>query len=250
MRTEYVDIFQKYMGSGLIVILFLAALVYLFFTEKRKQVRILLIYIPALVLLVYFNPLFYGIFYRVAGSEIYFRILWLLPVVPVLAYTGVTIYDKARDRAKLPVLAACMAVILLCGKTVYANPLFTPAQNLYHVPNYVVHVCDAIEVEGREVKAVFPKEFLLYVRQYSPVVCMPYGRDGIIYQGNPFYNLMESETIDAALLAEYAKGTQCHYIVLQEEKALEGDLADYDYKVFGRMDGYVIYEDLTIYKGL
>lgn len=250
MRTDYIEIFQKYMGSGLLMLLFLAALIYLFFEEKRKPVRILLIYLPVLVLLVYFNPLFYKVFYEVAGSEIYFRMLWLLPIVPVLAYTGVSIYDRVSEKAKLPLLALLICVFMVSGRLVYLNPLFSKAENQYHVPDYVVHICDVIEVEGREVMAVFPQEFLLYVRQYSPIVCMPYGRDGIIYQGNPFYNLMESDAIEAEVLAEYAKQARCHYIILSEDKEITGNLLQYDYEVFDRIDGYVIYRDTTIYIGL
>lgn len=250
MRTDYIEIFQKYMGSGLLMILFLAALVYLFFAEKRKRIRILFIYFPVMVLLVYFNPLFYKVFYEVAGSEIYFRMLWLLPIVPVLAYTGVSIYDRVSEKAKIPLLVLLICMFMLCGRLVYLNPLFGKAENQYHVPDYVVHICDAIEVEGREVMAVFPQEFLLYVRQYSPVVCMPYGRDGIIYQGNQFYNLMESDIIETEVLVAYAKQARCHYIILSEDKELTGSLLDYDYEVFDRIDGYVIYRDTTIYIGL
>lgn len=247
---EYVEIFQKYMGSGLVVILFLAAILYLFFNEKRKSLRILFIYLPVLVLLLYFNPLFYQIFYAVAGSEIYFRVLWLLPITPVLAYTCISIYGRLGEKQKLPVLALMLVLLALCGRLVYSNPLFSRAENKYHVPDYVVEICDAIEVEGREVMAVFPKEFLLYVRQYSPVVCMPYGRDGIIYQGNAFYNLMESGTIPVDELVQYARSAHCHYIILDQEDVLVGNLLDYDYEVFDQIGEYIIYRDTMMYIGV
>lgn len=250
MRTDYVEIFQKYMGTGLLVILFLAAVVYLFFAEKKQYRRILFVYLPVIVLLLYFNPLFFELFYRAVGSEIYFRMLWLLPITWVLAYTAICLYRKVQEKWKLPVLLGMLVILPFCGKSVYSSPLFTPAENVYHVPDYVVEVCDAIKVDGREVMAVFPKEFLLYVRQYSGVVCMPYGRDGIIYQGNPFYNLMESEVIDVEVLADYAKQARCHYIILSREKELIGDLRDYEYEVFDQIGDYIIYRDTTIYIGL
>lgn len=238
------------MGSGLLVILFLAAVVYLFFKEKKKYLRILFVYLPVIVLVLYFNPVFFALFKGVVGSEIYFRLLWLLPITWVLAYTVIFLYQRAKEQWKLPILLAVLVAVPLCGRWVYSSPLFSSAENPYHVPEYVVEVCDDIKVEGREVKAVFPREFLLYVRQYSPLICMPYGRDGIIYQGNAFYNLMESEQIDAGQLAEYAKGAQCHYIILSEEKDVLGSLLDYDYEVFERISGYIIYRDTTIYIGL
>ena len=45
MWNDAVVIFQKYMGTGLIVIWFLAALAFLYFTEKQKERRIFFIYI-------------------------------------------------------------------------------------------------------------------------------------------------------------------------------------------------------------
>lgn len=250
MRADYLEIFQKYMGTGLLVVLSLAAVIYLFFQEKNKCRRVLFIYLPVILLVLYFNPLFFAIFERLVGSEIYFRLLWLLPVTWVLAYTGVCLYQRTKEQWKLPVLLGMLLLVSISGRFVYSNPLFSVAENPYHVPDYVVEICDDIKVEGREVMAVFPREFLLYVRQYSPLVCMPYGRDAIIYQGNSFYQLMESEQIEARQLAEYAKGAGCHYIILDEDKEILGSLLDYHYEEFNRISGYVIYRDTTIYIGL
>lgn len=238
------------MGNGLLVILFLMAAMYLFFREKRKYLRVLFIYMPVIMLALYFNPWFFGLFEKMVGSEIYFRLLWLLPITWVLAYTAVLFYQRLKEQWKLPALLVLLLVVPLCGRLVYSSPLFSVAENPYHVPDYVAEICDDIKVEGREVMAVFPREFLLYVRQYSPLVCMPYGRDAMIYYGNSFYELMESEQIEAQQLAEYARAAGCHYIILDEEKELIGSLLDYNYEEFNRISGYVIYRDTTIYIGL
>ena len=99
--------------------------------------------------------------------------------------------------------------------------------------------------------AVFPKEMLQYVRQYAPVVCMPYGRDVTVEQwdfieDNELYGLMEAEEIDAERLAELAREAWCVYIILPEEKELRGSLGTYDFERFGQVDGYVIYKDATV----
>ena len=110
-------------------------------------------------------------------------------------------------------------------------------------------ICDAIEVPGREVMAVFPGELLQYVRQYSNVVCMPYGRNIVVSKWivqNDLYDVMGQETIDAAELAELARKEQCAYIILPESKILVGRLQDQEYEEFGRMHGYVIYKDATV----
>ena len=74
MWNEVVNLFREYMGTGLIVVWFLIALVYLFLTEKRRPMRIVFVYLPILLLLIFFNPLFSGLVYRLAGEETYYRI--------------------------------------------------------------------------------------------------------------------------------------------------------------------------------
>ena len=54
---EALKLFQEYMGTGLIMIWFLVSLLYLWVTEKRKHIRILFVYVPLVLLLVFFNPL-------------------------------------------------------------------------------------------------------------------------------------------------------------------------------------------------
>lgn len=248
MWDEVVTLFWEYMGTGLIVILYLLCLVYLFLKEKRKHIRILFIYVPVVLLVLYFNPLFAGIVYGVAGSEIYYRILWLLPITVVTAYTCVDIYGRLKGKKK-GILALCMAgIIMLSGSYIYSNPFFARAENRYHMPNSVVHICDAIIVPGREVMAVFPRELVQYVRQYSALVCMPYGREVTVERWG--YNdalaaAMDEEVLDMEKLAPLTKEAGCHYIILPMEKELLGNPSDYEWEWFWETDGYVIYRDVT-----
>lgn len=252
-------IFQEYMGSGLMPIWFVLALIYLFFHEKRKPMRILFLYTPTIVLLLFFNPLFYQLFLSTIGTEIYFRTCWLLPVTAVVAYTIVHIcanfpcqkQQSLRSAASVSLKKtgfACTAILilLLSGTPVYSSPLYTPAENKYHVPQAVVDICDSIEIEGREVMAAFPDEFLLYVRQYSPVICMPYGRDAYTGNYNPLHRLMLSEEIDVEQLSVLSKNAYCHYVIIPEEKTLVGNMEDFGFRLFDTMHGYAIYQDTTM----
>ncbi len=245
-----VEIFHNYVGTGMIVALFLVALVYLFLCEKDKNKRILFVYTPVIVMLLFFNPLFYRIFYEILGSEIYFRIIWLLPLAVVVAYAVVHICVRLQGKVRTGFALICAVVLILSGKLVYSSSLYSPAENSYHVPQKVVDICDAIEVEGREVMAAFPTEFLLYVRQYSPAVCMPYGRTVLMGYYDDFHGLIMSDEIQVEELAQMAKASKCHYVILPEETVLIGDMEAFDYEVFDRMHGYVIYVDNSIYRGL
>ena len=66
MWSEITTLFRDYMGTGLIVIWFFVSAVYLFVVEKRKHIRILFLYVPANLLLIFLNPLFARLVYSVA----------------------------------------------------------------------------------------------------------------------------------------------------------------------------------------
>lgn len=250
-------LFREYMGKGLVVVLFLAALVYLFLKEERKQIRILFLYVPVLLLLLFFNPVFFHLVQSFVGDEIYYRILWLMPVTIVTAYAAVSVCRRYEGKRRALCAGAAALLIVVSGSCVYGNPLFSKAENLYHVPDSVVHICDAIEIEGREVTAAFPLELVQYVRQYSPVVCMPYGRELLVdvswtewAMSHELCDEIEVARPDARVLGSLAREEACVYIILDEEKEIQGDLQEQGYAFFGKTDGYVIYKDIYFDPGL
>lgn len=270
MWSDVAALFREYMGTGLIVIWYLLCLVYLWMNEKRKHMRILFLYMPVILLLLYFNPLFYRLVYSVMESEIYYRILWLLPVTVVIAYTCICIYGRMAEsgerKAKFPasvkslasakpfapanLFALCAAgVIMVSGNFIYSSPFFSRAENLYHVPDTVVDICDAINVPGREVMAVFPLELVQYVRQYSPVTCMPYGRETTVDKWNYYHPLrdeMETEVIDMEKLVPLSREYNCHYVIFRPGQKVRGKPEDYGWERFGEVDGYTIYRDTEV----
>ena len=245
-------LFREYMGTGLVVVWFLVALLYLFLKEEKKQIRILFLYVPIVILLLFFNPLFADVMDRYMGDEIYYRILWLLPITIVIAYACISIVFSFVGRKRYLLAGVSVLLVAVSGSYIYNNIYFTEAENRYHVPDSVVHICDAIEIQGREVTAVFPLEMVQYVRQYSGVVCMPYGREILVEGWNDWAvqddlcDAMEAEDVDAELLGVLAREYACIYIVLPEDKQMIGSLAGTGYEVFLQTDGYVVYRNAEL----
>ena len=240
------EAFQKYMGSGLTMSLFLMALVYLFVCEKRRTRRILFVYTPIILLILIFNPLFAWIFERLLGSETFFRLFWLLPYLLVLPYTAVLIIEQLKGWKAVLAGVLAMGLIALSGRPVYSNPLYSRAENSYHVPNSVVEICDAITVPGREVMAVFPEELILYVRQYSPVVCMPFGREIFMGTYSELNIVMEEEKADLAVLLPLTREKSCHFIVLRRDKEIVGDTQAAGLTLFFETEEYCVYRDTAV----
>lgn len=245
-----IETFQKYGGSGWILCWFLLAWLYLLRKEEDTNKRIMFVYAPAVVLLLFFNPLFYRTFSGLLEDAIYFRFLWLLPISLVNGYTIIKVYQQLKGKKQICFAVVAMVLVLVSGKLVYTSPLFSKAENMYHVPETVVKICDAIEVEGREVMALFPDEFLYYVRQYTPMVCMPYGREIYLGYYSELHQVLLAEEIDVEKLTTLVKQYGCHYVILHEDKVLSGSLEEYEYILVDVIDGYCIYRDTGIYIGL
>ena len=244
-----VNIFQKYSGNSLFVLFFLLGLVYLFFIEEEKGRKAILVYGSLMILVVFFLPVFsYLMIRKVFDEEVYYRFLWMLPVNVVIAYSAVRLIKGMRSTIHRCLIALFIVMGLVAGGDyVYDNPVFAKAENLYHIPQNVIEVCDVIKPEEGEdwVMAVFPAEMLSFVRQYTAMIHMPYGRAVLIDRwslGHMIYDTMEEDILDVEKLSNQAQECQCDYIILPKAKETTGNLEEYQYQFIQEKEGYLIYE--------
>jgi len=82
---------------------------------------------------------------------------------------------------------------------------------------------------------------------------MPYGREIIVDRWgyfSPLQQAMEAEKLNIEVAAPLAKERACHYLIVDSEKEILGDMAEYDYELFDSIGGYDIYIDRSVYIGL
>ena len=247
-------IYQKYVGTGMIVALFLIAVLYLIFTEKEKTKKIILVLLPLAIMALFAFPLFAWVIYQCLDEEVYYRFLWLLPVSTVIAYAGVKAVLRVNGIKRVVAFASMCGIIMLCGDYVYDSEYFSVAENPYHVPETVVKICDEIKEEGGTVCAVFPLEMLQYVRQYDYGIYMPYGREKIVERWisyNEVHVVYEDGVPDgivrADALADICRKNYIQYIIWNDSRYMEGDLNDCGYVLKKEIDGYSIYENLQTF---
>ncbi len=254
MWDEIFVLFKNYIGDGRAAGLFLLSFLYLLFVEKDRTKRIILLYTSSLTVALFFFPLFAKSVYQYLDEETYYRILWLVPMTAVIAYAGVRLIAGCSGKWRMvPAAVFACVMIVATGDYVYDNPYFGPAYNRFHVPQTVALVCDAIIVEGREVRAVFPDEMLPYVRQYTANVCMPYGREMAVERwenDNPLYDAMKEEEADCEKIASLAAEQGCHYIILHETKPGQEGFEKTGYRYVETAAGYRIYLQDGVYLGL
>ena len=91
---------KAYVGTGWHWLLFLAAAVLLFFLREASKKRQILAGYCIGILFLYFFPLTAWIIMKACiGTDTYWRMFWLLPVTPVIAYVLVlAVCREARAR--------------------------------------------------------------------------------------------------------------------------------------------------------
>ena len=249
-------IYHNYVGTGMIVALFLAAVLYLIFSEKDKTKKLVLVILPLTVMALFAFPLFAWVIYQCLDEEVYYRFLWLIPVSIVISYAGVKAVLRTTGVKRIVALLGMCGIIMVCGDYVYDSQYFTVAENPYHVPDTVVKICDEIKVEGQIVCAVFPLEMIQYVRQYEYGVYMPYGREMIVERWNFYNELYEvyeegapDGVVKAEVLADTARDHSVQYIIWNDNRQMDGDLEDCGFELKNQIDGYSIYRgDDSIWK--
>lgn len=244
---EILEIFQKFTGSGFLTILYLLTLLYLWTSEKNRTFRAVFVYGASVIQVLFFlPPFFYG--YQLLDQGTYYRILWLLPMTVTIAYAMV----KILGRYPMGSIVIGAVVVAICGKCVYSNEYITLAENIYHIPQEVVEVCDFImpgEDEER-VTGVFPDDLIHFVRQYSDRIRMAYGRDYLApdwkYGDHPLRSVMNQEEIRVSELVRLATEQKCQYIILKKDKEIVGDFKRLNVLKIGETTNYDIYRNYQV----
>lgn len=241
------DNINSYSGSGLLLVLYFVSLLFLYFKEKDVTKRKMLVVFPVIILVIMFCPL-WTIYIRLRNDAvILYRLFWLIPTSVTICYAVVVLIMEMPRKLRTIALGACVVAITICGKYIYANPFFSKAENIYHIPNTVVRICDELIIPGREVRVCFPTEHVQYVRQYTANLVQPYGReillDGDSEWASDIEIMLSQKVVDSKRLAECLRNSHTQYLVISSDKMLNESLWNYDFCYVTSIDGYDIYLD-------
>ncbi|MBP3279268.1 MAG: hypothetical protein J6M44_09975 [Butyrivibrio sp.] len=242
---------KLYFGNPLLAILLVASAIYIIVTEKDWKKKILLGILPLVILAGFLFPVTKIVYVAAFDeSDTYYRVLWLVPMYMVIGYAVCKLVFSCGSKMKQRIaLVIALVVVVLSGHLVYLNQYMSVAQNLYHIPQHVIDICDVIApADGEDrVRAAFPSELVHFVRQYDTDILMPYGREMVVTQWdyyNPVYEVMEKpEVIDAEELLDATRQTGCRYIVLAKDRKINKNLTTLGLKLIETIDNYYIYED-------
>lgn len=243
------SMFLIYSGNCLLMLAFIGSLIFLFIREKEKGIKSVLVYTSVAILCLFFFPPFAKLWmYKLGEEPTYYRFLWMLPEAVVCGYALVKFLELVKWKwLKIVITVVVTVCVMIGGNLVYNSPVLTKADNLYQLPKPVVEICDEIVIPGREVKAVFPNEILQYVRQYTALVVLPYGYETLVDRWgfqNDIFDEMVKEESDAETLATLCANDGCHYIILNKNHLVKGELTDYDWEFVMESGDYLLYKNI------
>ncbi|RKM57838.1 hypothetical protein D6855_12370 [Butyrivibrio sp. CB08] len=243
---------KLYFGNPILPIILFVSAVYLLVCEKDIRKNIILGILPIVILAGFLLPIT-KIVYVAAfddGSDTYYRVLWLIPMYVVIGYAACKLIFGFESKVKQRVaLVAAVVIVMLSGSLVYFNQYMSVAENMYHIPQEVIDVCDVIAPKDGDsrVRAVFPSELVHFVRQYDVNILMPYGREMLATQWdyyNAVYDAYEKpEVINAEKLLEATRQSKCLYIVLRTDRKVDVSLVTMGLKLVDTVGDYIIYSD-------
>lgn len=248
-----IESFVEFQGTGLIVTLFLASLLFICYGSKEQFFKDIFVKYSLFVLIIFFLPIWYVYIYFKSDYEILYRILWLLPIGIVVCYTLVELVYKIPEKFRTAAFIVAVVMIVICGDYVYSVEYFSKAENEYHVPDVVIDICKEVEVEGKEISIAVPDELLSYVRQYSATVFMPYGRDTIMGL-NPGISylqvLLNEEVINTPEMVHELRDSWTPYLIVRSDAKFTESLAEYGLVYVTSFDNYDMYLDSDTNIGL
>lgn len=184
--NEIIYIWKLYWNDGYYQYLLLAAAAYLLiFHRKKKSTRQVLSF-SACVLFVFLCPLTARVIMFCIGESVYWRVLWLLPTIPVIALAATEFLRGRHSKiVQAVLLLLCCGVIALAGRDMLSAGNYTRTVNRQKVPDDIAHICSIILEEARrdgiaesDIRMISDEYVASYVRVYDPSITQAYGRWG------------------------------------------------------------------------
>ncbi len=166
---------ELYSGECLYLILYGIGIIFIIWRGRKSEKRTFLY--PSLVLLLtVFNPLLPVTIDRFFDvNKEYYRTLWIVPVVPLLAYLAVkfvTLPNRSSNYRNAVFLGFC-CIFLGAGTFVYADG-YIEQENIYKVPNDVIEVSELIHEHAmvKYPKAICDFRLHMELRQYDASILL------------------------------------------------------------------------------
>lgn len=244
-----VNVWRMYWGNGWIpYLLALGGACALIFGKKKKNSLSLVLY-SVFLLVLFFCPFSGRVIMKCIGKIVYWRVLWLLPTVPLIAGGFTELVRRSRNRIVQVILVLVLTgVIAASGTGMIKAGNFERVYNRQQVPDQIAMICNRIneDREGKEVRIAADEYTASYIRVYDPSLKMAYGRrgDGAVgKKARVLYKQITSEVPDGKKTSSLAAdAVHCTYVVMvPPDENFVLDMVAGGYQVLDTVSPYYIF---------
>lgn len=139
-EIKTVNEMYKIVGDGKYIYLYIICTILLLFIGN-KRMKLVSIVIPIIYLVTIYNPIFTDIIAKyLTGSNVFWRVFWLLPIEITIAYTFISILQCIKNKyiKGLSIILIC-CIIMLSGKFCFTKENgFEKPENLEKIPSRIM----------------------------------------------------------------------------------------------------------------
>lgn len=247
LMEQMIAFWNNYWGESLIAWFLLAAVIWLLlFRRKKETTKYMLLYL-AVSLFIFFCPFTAKIIQACIGTTVYWRVLWLVPSSPVIAYAMTEFLRERKKLWKPLALAACAVLIVLGGKGIYQAGNYRLVRNYQKVPEEVAGICELVKKDAGDSLYFLAADNYIgpYVRVYDPSIHMMFNREGRGGYGmgpKRLYLEINAPVLNYLNIAAVGKRTYCNYLVVKNPNMdQKKEMERFGYQEVGSAGRYSLY---------
>lgn len=241
------SVFDGYFGETLYFVLLLVLTLCLW--NKRDKLFEKKILVSLMVFGITLSFLYY-IFTKMEMENIFYRMLWLLPLVNIVSIASIWILKKAKNSVQICGLI-CIFTIVFGSNFLLVYNVELP-DNIYKLDSDVIKVSEIIEcnAETEDIRFVGEVSFMGQIRQYSSRFIWGYANRNCMVEAskgdmNDIYVRVaaavqdEVYSVDNNIYADLKK-LRIQYVVLYKEKQFVDHLPQGSYEIIGETEQYQV----------
>ncbi len=263
--TEVIENQTGYFGTGWQYPFFAIALCGLLLLWKRRDAAVVTLYTLIMLVIIY-CPITAKVLMAFMGDNVYWRMFWLLPIIPVLGvamveFVGLVIkaFDRIFSGKKWAGAAAVALVVAIYAGLLYGGGYFVYqdgnviwAKNPEKLPPEIVDIIEAVNSDYEaapegEKKVAAVGTIVPFIRQYDSTILLTYGRSTVQKEdkngtrGEIYEQLTNELSPDYDRIEKLLKKTDTTYLIIANNMSVDaGEMSGHGYEVIYDNGAYTL----------